>query len=118
MTGAVPRIDLPCVFDDATFARYEPFGDGRYFVTRRGPAVGFDYGLEQHRRTVDAGNGPVDVVRMRSPLPCAAGPVEHDVVLTAAVEICIPVSAGGFTEDEVGQILAAIRLPAAPADRD
>jgi len=118
-------IRLPCTFRSDSFARYQPFGDGREVVVRRGKELGFHYGLETGRRTVVIDGVEVVVRRhlaVRSPPPLGPGrpPLapgaagryrpESDVVVLPDAEVAIPRHPDGFSDDEVERILAAIAL--------
>ena len=116
-------ISLPSTLDTG---RYVPFGDGREVIVRRGTETGFHYGFEQGRRRVKVQGGEFDLVTyetMLSPPVLMAGqspagdaegayhPVS-DVLYVPGVEVMIPRRPvrRGFTDDEVGRILAAIRV--------
>ncbi len=121
-SGRRSRVLLPNVYDNGSFARFVPFGDGREVIVRRGREIGSCvYGLEQSRRTVALGGLEVPVVRYQdilSPpvLPPGAAPIVDegqyrpisDVIHLPDAEILVRRSPKGFSDTEMERILAAI----------
>lgn len=123
---ACSSIDLHCIANTGTFARYQPFSDERQVVVRRGTELGHGYGLQhaQERRITISGvevtitrhsqilSPPVLEPGSERLTPEAARRYrrEHDVVRLPDAEVMIPRSPDGFTDDEVALILAAITV--------
>jgi len=115
----------PIALPSASFARYEPFLDGRHIIVRRGKELGFRYGLELSRREIELGVARASLVRFRQLLsPPAATPglqplsaealrayvPESEVLYVPGAEVLIPREPIGFSDDEVTMILLALRL--------
>jgi len=109
--------------DDGPFARWRPFGDDREVIVRRGERMGFDYGLEQSRRTVTVGGVERELVRYQaflSPPPLGPGqpPLcpsaakrftpESEVLRLPDAEFLIRREPDGFSDDEVELILECL----------
>lgn len=119
-------IDMRCIADTGSFARYVPFSDERQVIVRRGAALGHNYGLKAPgERLVTISGVDVYVTRHRqilSPpaLETTSKPMtpeaqrryhpESDVLRLPDAEVLIPRHPDGFSDEEVTQILAAITL--------
>ena len=121
----ISTIELKKTADTGTFARYVPFDDQREVIVRRGKELGFQYGLEQSRRTVKVKGGQFALVKyqaMLSPPPMKPGgkpmsaeaaknytPVS-DVLMLPDAEVLIRRDPHGFTDAELEKILASISV--------
>lgn len=118
-------IDLPCIADAGSFARYDPFGNGRQVIVRRGASMGFPYGMQSSERLVRIGDLDVRLTRytaLLSPPPWTPGSTpmtaeaarnykpESEVLHLPDAEVLIRRAPNGFSDDEVELILAAITL--------
>jgi hypothetical protein len=118
------RLAMPHLFDNGTFARFVPFGDGREVIVRRGREMGTcSYGLEQSHRSVKVAGNEIRIVRytdLLSPPPLTPGaPLvvddgnygkRHDVVYLPDAEILLDRGPRGFDDAEVEKVLAAIHV--------
>jgi len=127
------RIDLPNSAAGKSFARLVPFGDGREVIVRRDGATAH-YGLEQGQRLVAIAGHEFLVVRYvallsppvlrpgeapMSPEAARSYKPEYDVLYLPDAEVLIPREPRGFSDAEVGRILAAVSLsPLSPSTGD
>jgi len=115
------HLDLPCTYDNGSFARYTPFGDRREVIVRRGIEMGTcAYGIEEGTRTATIAGEQVRVTRyhqLLSPPPWTPGaaPVDpsayantSDVVYLPDAELLLDRGVEGFSDEEVERVLSAI----------
>ena len=127
-TALRSSIRLPVTADHPALVRYAPFGDRREIVLRRGPErMTFEPpSTEVGRRTIRIGSHDIVVVAIQQvlspPVPPSGVPMRSqaeleyhykpvvDVVYLPDGELLITRTPNGFTDEEVGLIVARIGI--------